>query len=262
MFIQASKLMMTADSFYIPKNESTNPRGEDAHFFCRAAQVIGVADGVGGWARQGIDAGEYARQLMRNAADSVRCSRPAAVDPKLVLFDAYEKTTAPGSSTACILSLSRNCLRAANLGDSGFSVIREGKTIYRSPVQQYEFNFPYQMGITSSPDGPEEAEEIVVDLKSGDIIVVGTDGLFDNVFPEDVEATVERCLEEGMLPSMVARELAKVARRNSLKKDLVSPFEVAAYEAGVEYSGGKRDDITVVVAYVVRYPSGLRSINI
>ncbi len=32
---------------------------------------VGVADGVGGWARHGIDAGEYARQLMSNAWDAL-----------------------------------------------------------------------------------------------------------------------------------------------------------------------------------------------
>ncbi|KAH6809203.1 hypothetical protein C2S51_026986 [Perilla frutescens var. frutescens] len=255
MFILATKLMMVADSFYIPKIIPEKPLGEDAHFFCRTAQVIGVADGVGGWARKGIDAGEYARELMRNAADSVKFSCPSAVDPKSVLFYAFKKTAKPGSSTACIINLDGNRLRAANLGDSGFSVIREGTTIYRSPVQQHEFNMPYQLGIGSSPDGPVEAAEMVVEVESGDIIVVGTDGLFDNVFPEDVEATVNRCLKDGTPLAMVARELAKTALHNSLKRDTVSPYEVAAYEAGVAHSGGKPDDITVVVAYVL--PMGI-----
>ena len=50
---------MVAASFYIPK--LSNSLGEDAHFICEEQQVTGVADGVGSWARCGIDAGQYAR---------------------------------------------------------------------------------------------------------------------------------------------------------------------------------------------------------
>ncbi|CAL2228079.1 unnamed protein product [Prunus armeniaca] len=42
------------------------PLGEDAHFICHDAQTIGVADGVGSWARKGVNAGEYARGLMNH----------------------------------------------------------------------------------------------------------------------------------------------------------------------------------------------------
>ncbi|KAH6831867.1 hypothetical protein C2S53_008360 [Perilla frutescens var. hirtella] len=243
---------MVADSHYIPKDNRNKPRGEDAHFFCRKAQVIGVADGVGGWAKRGIDAGEYARQLMTNAAASVENSSPADVDPKSVLVHAHRKTAAPGSSTACIISLAGNRLRAANVGDSGFAVIRGGKTVYRSPVQQHSFNTPYQIGIAGR-DRPEAAAEVAVGLESGDVVVAATDGLFDNVFPEEVETTVELCMTKyGVAPAPAARELAVAARRKSLERDTGSPFEAAARDAGFKGRGGKRDDITVVVAYVIR----------
>ncbi|CAL2247311.1 unnamed protein product [Prunus armeniaca] len=42
------------------------PLGEDAHFICHDAQTIRVADGVGSWARKGVNAGEYARGLMNH----------------------------------------------------------------------------------------------------------------------------------------------------------------------------------------------------
>ena len=42
--------------------------GEDAFFTSPTA--IGVADGVGGWSRAGIDAGAFARSLMRHAERS------------------------------------------------------------------------------------------------------------------------------------------------------------------------------------------------
>ncbi|MCD7467791.1 hypothetical protein HAX54_005410 [Datura stramonium] len=51
-----------ADPFYIPKY-SKGPLGEDAHIICIEGETIGIADGVGGWAKKGIDSGEYSRQL-------------------------------------------------------------------------------------------------------------------------------------------------------------------------------------------------------
>lgn len=251
MLIHENELTMLSGSSYIPKKRKpAKSKGEDAHFFCQKAQVIGVADGVGAWAKRGVDAGEYARELMRNAADAVKDSLPAAVKPKSVLTDAFAKTAAPGSSTACIITLAGKRLRAANVGDSGFIVIRGGQTVYRSPVQQSEFNKPYQLRKTSRR-GPRKAEKMVVDMEGGDVVVAGTDGLFDNMFLEDVEEAVARCLNARMAPAMAARELAAAAHSRSLQRNAVSPFQLAANEAGILHIGGKKDDITVVVAYVV-----------
>ncbi|CAK9181120.1 unnamed protein product [Ilex paraguariensis] len=64
-------LKMIAAEFYIPKDNKLKPLGEDTHFIYAEKQTIGVADSVGGWARKGVDAGEYARELMANAVYAV-----------------------------------------------------------------------------------------------------------------------------------------------------------------------------------------------
>lgn len=51
-----------------------------------------------------------------------------------------------GSSTACILALEGDTLHAANLGDSGFMVVRRNKVMYKSRSQQHQFNYPFQLG--------------------------------------------------------------------------------------------------------------------
>jgi protein phosphatase PTC7 len=53
-----------------------------------------------------------------------------------------------GSSTACVVVLSRKdgVLYCANLGDSGFVVLREGQIVHRSKEQTHGFNTPYQLG--------------------------------------------------------------------------------------------------------------------
>lgn len=52
-------------------------------------------------------------------------------------------------------------VRAANVGDSCFMVVRRGRVLFRSPAQQHEFNFPYQLGGEGS-DRPSDAQCFMV----------------------------------------------------------------------------------------------------
>lgn len=54
-----------------------------------------------------------------------------------------------GSSTACIVSLHREerTVYTANLGDSGFLIVRDGEVVHRSQEQQHYFNTPYQLTV-------------------------------------------------------------------------------------------------------------------
>ena len=54
-----------------------------------------------------------------------------------------------GSCTACIVSLykEQNTLYTANLGDSGFLVIRKGQVVHQSTEQQHYFNTPFQLAV-------------------------------------------------------------------------------------------------------------------
>lgn len=111
------------------------------------------------------------------------------MNPGRVLLGAHAKTRARGSSTACIVALRDDCLQAANVGDSGFLVFRDGECIYKSPQQQRGFNRPHQLG-NSCGDPPNVAQNIQVPVEAGDIVVAGTDGLLDNMFPSEIEEIV------------------------------------------------------------------------
>ncbi|XP_022136762.1 probable protein phosphatase 2C 80 isoform X2 [Momordica charantia] len=152
-------LKLLSGSCYLPHPAKEKTGGEDAHFICVDEHVIGVADGVGGWADVGVDAGKFARELMLNSITAVQEQPRDSVDPVKVLEKAHSSiTTAQGSSTACIIALSEKGLRAINLGDSGFIVIRDGSTIFRSPVQQHGFNFTYQLECGNGGDLPSSGE--------------------------------------------------------------------------------------------------------
>ncbi|KAJ9673491.1 hypothetical protein PVL29_023198 [Vitis rotundifolia] len=244
-------LMMDLGSFYIPKKSKSKPRGDDAYFVCKHHQTIGLADGVASWAKKGIDAGEYARQLMDNCLTALYAENKKIVDPKMVLEEAYLNTEVKGSSTACIITLTNEYLHVVNVGDSGFLLFRDGDLIYKSPTQQHYFNSPYQLGKKS--DDPSVAEELTIGVKAGDVMVAGTDGLFDNVFASEIEDVIKVVCKKGscLEPQVLARSFAKLARKNSRVKDGDSPYSRAAMIEGYLKNGGKPDDITVVVARIV-----------
>ncbi|XP_057509970.1 probable protein phosphatase 2C 55 isoform X1 [Actinidia eriantha] len=244
-------LKMVCGSFYIPKQKDSKPQGDDAHFICAEKQTIGVADGVGGWSSKGVDAGQYARELMANSIKAIQDEEKGGVDPRRVIDEAYSNTNVEGSSTACILTLKNNKLHAANVGDSGFMLIREWKDVYKSPVQQHSFNHPYQLGNETSCDRPSAARTYKVPVKLWDVIVMGTDGLFDNIFADNIVDIAKMVIENGAEPEQVAWAIAEHAYYNSLDKSAATPYSEAALMAGKERLGGKPDDITVIVAFVV-----------
>ncbi|KAL3505279.1 hypothetical protein ACH5RR_035120 [Cinchona calisaya] len=243
-------LKLNSASCYLPHPDKEETGGEDAHFICANEQAIGVADGVGGWAELGVDAGQYARELMSNSVTAIQNEPKGSVDPARVLEKAYMSTKAKGSSTACIVALTEQGLHAVNLGDSGFMVVRDGCTVFRSPAQQHDFNFTYQLESGNAGDLPSSGRVFTIPVAPGDVIVAGTDGLFDNLYNNDITAVVVHAVRAGLGPQVTAQKVAALARQRAQDKDRQTPFSSAAQDAGFRYYGGKLDDITVVVSYI------------
>ncbi|GMI95523.1 hypothetical protein like AT4G16580 [Hibiscus trionum] len=251
--IREGELKMMCGSFYIAKDRGSKPQGDDSHFICEEMQTIGVADGVGGWTKRGVDAGKYARELINNSLLSTLTQPLAQVDPMKVLDEASVKTKAAGSSTACIITLHKdNMLHAVNMGDSGFMVIRGGAAVYKSPIQQHSFNAPYQLGNGAKCDKPRKAQVIKFAVEEGDVIIAGTDGLFDNLSESQILETAAKGIEQGLHPEDVAWQVAQRAYQISMDKEAVTPFTQASKTAGISHIGGKQDDITVIVSSILR----------
>ncbi len=80
-------LRLLAGGASLPHPDKVEAGGEDAHFVSLdGLGAIGVADGVGGWALEGLDSGEYSRRLMRNALGIIQ----AAADRDRLGFRAQE----------------------------------------------------------------------------------------------------------------------------------------------------------------------------
>lgn len=130
-------------------------------------------------------------------------------------------------------------------------VIRNGNLFYKSPVQQHSFNHPYQLGQTSG-DLPSSAMRIELAMEAGDVIVVGTDGLFDNMYSDEILLWVTQEINQSSDPQTIAWRLAECAMYNSVDRSADTPFARACRENGGNHCGGKRDDITVIVALILR----------
>ncbi|KAM3393930.1 putative protein phosphatase 2C 55 [Capsicum galapagoense] len=141
-------------------------------------------------------------------------------------------------------------LHAINLGDSGFMLVRDGSTVFGSPVQQHDFNFTYQLESGNAGDSPSSGEVFKIPVAPGDVIIAGTDGLFDNLYNNDISAVVGHATRAGLPPQVVAQKIAALARQRAQDKKQANPFSAAAQEAGFRYHGGKLYDVTMVVAYI------------
>ncbi|KAF8964676.1 phosphatase 2C-like domain-containing protein [Flammula alnicola] len=251
------------------KTTNNNDAGEDFFFVQemrnQSGMSFGVADGVGGWVESGVDPALFAQALMYHAH---RYSRNAwagepEIDPTMdyeereqiegwemtpyeCLDLAYggvlrEKYVQAGSSTACIISLnaSSGVLRSANLGDSGFSIIRGNSLIHRQPAQTHFFNCPKQLTkLPANPgrkfaracvDSPSEADTFEAKLRDGDIVIAYTDGFSDNVFPAEMVTICSLIARAGGSEDeqvqVMADRMVDYARMCMKSKTRVSPFE-------------------------------------
>ncbi|EDW98253.1 protein phosphatase PTC7 homolog fig [Drosophila yakuba] len=249
--------------------ERANQRfGEDSWFVSSTplAEVMGVADGVGGWRDVGVDAGRFAKELMTCCSGQTQRSGFDGRSARNLLIAGFQELThreqpVVGSSTACLATMHRrDCiLYTANLGDSGFLVVRNGRVLHRSVEQTHDFNTPYQLTVPPADrqdcyycDKPEMAVSTRHSLLPGDLVLLATDGLFDNM-PESMLLKILNGLKERGERDLLqgASQVVEKARELSLNATFQSPFAIKARQHNVPYSGGgKPDDITLILASV------------
>jgi protein phosphatase PTC7 len=229
------------------------------------------------------------------------------ISPAEIIAQAYERLKMDnivGSATACVALFDgvRHQLHFSNLGDSGLIVLRhidsdvagalrrekqtprtertsDLRLAFVSQQQLRSFNHPFQLGWTGEKIPNNESSSFreardactsSIHVRRGDIVIMATDGLFDNVDTDDICAL---CLDWEQQTGMIrggdisARErrwsmgnslttvsmeritdlattLVQRARANSLRNDIDSPFAILAKENDVMWSGGMPDDCT------------------
>eukprot|EP00743_Colponemidia_sp_Colp-15_P005992 GILK01006440.1.p1 GENE.GILK01006440.1~~GILK01006440.1.p1 ORF type:complete len:838 (-),score=91.04 GILK01006440.1:252-2765(-) len=211
-------------------------------------------------------------------------------DPLRLLERSAMRVKGFGSSTALLCSVTGNKLKFANVGDSAFLVVRRiGRhygVVYRSVEQQHGFNCPYQLSHLPPPesfpallaagfdtlvkvlektkylprDQVHDAMTGSVLLREGDLVIAGTDGVFDNLFDHEILSLIAGAVSPReaknnhsvpTCPHQLARAIASAASEKASDTHSRSPFAQSAVRQGYNYWGGKLDDITVVVSWIV-----------
>lgn len=260
-------------------------RCEDAYFLADCA--VGVADGVGSmaqFARYGTDAALYAKELMELSGEALVQGRHGTAEgtadsrARSALEFAERSAVSYGASTAAVAAVANGQIGVANLGDSGFILLRGGPhgmaVVVRSSEQQHKWNCPYQlcrlppvlqkrMRKQTVFDSSADCDLYVSDVRCGDLLLLFTDGLSDNLHDHEILQIVDRALPPsfggvaaGALgaatdPGVLAAALSKAARERSLDEKAMVPFATHSRTQGMVCPGGKPDDITVVVAWIV-----------
>jgi len=218
------------------------------------------------------------------------------IHPLDVIVDAWSRTTREeitGSATICVASIDSvlNQLTVSNLGDCGLMIIRhmdsetvgylrdrdtprhmrdsDLKIAFISQQQLRSFNLPYQLGYSGIPEHqgtferPSDATTFSVPVLPGDVILLATDGLFDNLELDEIVDEVAKWEDkwfgklylknehpefEQSCMDALSEQLVNKSRELSLLKNKDGPFALLAKDNDIMWSGGMPDDTTVVCA--------------
>jgi serine/threonine protein phosphatase PrpC len=102
-----------------------------------------------------------------------------------------------GSATAILVHLQNDEMSIANIGDCAIMVLRNNAVIYRSEEQQHWFNFPFQLGTGSQIKPKKDAQVHKMKLKESDMVIIGSDGIWDNLFDSQVVKIVKTVMGDS-----------------------------------------------------------------
>jgi len=304
-----SGLRLVAGACQIPHPNKAEYGGEDSYFISADGAALGVADGVGEWDKLGISTRPMADELMSGASMAAEELAGAGPDhpgdrARLSMRRGYSSVTCFGACTAIVsvLDSQGQCIGIANVGDSGLRQVRKivdkgSEVVNATRDQQHFFNCPYQLtnrpyendyprllaqgkkklvdamnsNIRMIQDSPDDADIYTFALNEGDVLILGSDGLFDNLHESEIcdfvdvaitpmEARQVYVESAGTLrgpgsstdPGALATTIAHAAYHRACDTAANTPFSVCARQNGVPHNGGKMDDITVLCAWVVR----------
>eukprot|EP01054_Gregarina_sp_Poly1_P002619 Gregarina_sp_Poly_1__2618@NODE_1711_length_3499_cov_182_003788_g383_i1_p1_GENE_NODE_1711_length_3499_cov_182_003788_g383_i1NODE_1711_length_3499_cov_182_003788_g383_i1_p1_ORF_typecomplete_len452_score74_44SpoIIE/PF07228_12/1_7e29PP2C_2/PF13672_6/2_3e16PP2C_2/PF13672_6/7_5e03PP2C/PF00481_21/0_00012_NODE_1711_length_3499_cov_182_003788_g383_i11351490 len=288
-----------------PHPEKTATGGADAFYISDDFSCLALADGVGEWDDLGFSPRSFADELMQGvkAVWEVKSHPihrfvgrlPPSVIAKELMKLACDNPTSYGSATCCIVifDAKRQQLGICNLGDSGVSILRRGKKYqmieqFKTPELCHFFNCPYQVsrspppqvlakvfGMTNlengkgfvlpSEDLPKHAQCFDIMVEEGDLLLLASDGLWDNLWDFEIQGLCNLALApfEALIlhdenletgADEVARAVLEAASYRSRDVKARTPFAKSyTTECGIPaFTGGKWDDITVVAAWVGR----------
>ncbi|WRT68656.1 uncharacterized protein IL334_005635 [Kwoniella shivajii] len=243
---------------------------------------LALSDGVGGWTDR-VDPSLFSQALCYHYTQTAKSF--ASAEPRDILHKAYkavlhDKRVVAGGATLVSVRLGEEGDGSfVNLGDSGYVIMNKDQIKYVSKPQTHFFNCPRQLSKIPSDmrqdgmihDTPDHAEVKNFELEVGDVVILFTDGLSDNLPIEHLpllsssltqllNSPLNSHLSNSEKDDEYSRLLADILvgygrmamTRTGDEEGWKTPFEIEASKKAPKYGfkGGKIDDITVMTAVV------------
>jgi serine/threonine protein phosphatase PrpC len=294
---KSKTLCFSAQAYQKQHPDKTRKGIRDADATLGSPMILGVADGVSQIEDFGIDASMLPRELLRHCQDlgdnqltpgyKTR-QQDKYRGPIPLLKDAFEATEDTLGSTTATLALLDNSTKihgkphpmiaVITVGDCQLLVLRrtQGRgsrlaSVFQTEMQRIDGHAqtPLQIARINEKIDPAFHDDITVEViekgsavhcvsaYEGDIIVMGTDGVFDNLHCQEVTDICNHVLQPNMkgdLPTSLLKSLGQQIVAASHAKTVRGPHGMLP-ETPIG-RGGKVDDTAVVVAEVVEWTQG------
>jgi len=265
---------------------------KDADATLCSPMLVAVADGVSQIEEFGIDASELPNELL-NAVEELAVSQllpgQETADycgPITMMKDAYESTESLGSTTILTAIMDNSTrihgklhpmIAVCSIGDCEILIFRRGsdgrlQPVFHTEMQRIDGNAqaPLQLARVDDTVDPDFDESIAIEVIErgsavhcvsafeGDIIVAGSDGVFDNMFIDEILSICEEMLpptQPGAKFRPAHRDLlGEIAKRCVMESHgKTHPGPNGQYKESPIGIGGKIDDTSCLVGQVVEW---------
>lgn len=273
---------------------------KDADATLTLPMLLGVCDGVSQMEDYGIDASELPNELL-NACQELAMQQLMPDGPQSptdqyrgpisLLTEAFEATESLGSTTVLLAALDNSTkihgklhpmIAVLSIGDCELMVLRRTggsqsslELVFNTEMQRIDQNCqtPLQLARVDERIDEEYDEQIAmavihkgsavhcVSAYEGDILVMGSDGVFDNLFQDEIVQICNNFIKPfggGFVPNSqsLLKKVSQAIIRASHDKCPEDP------DAGLPDTpigrGGKSDDTSVIVAEIVEWTEAHR----
>ena len=244
-------IQIQSAAYVLPHPAKVRWGGEDAVF--TRGRTFGVFDGVSGAEKlDGVPlySKTLADEMKRLIASDDESLNIQELTKRLTRCAETADRTATGASTAVVACIGADgFLRALNVGDSACIVIRNNRVVARTREISHYFECPYQLSV-DSPDRPRDGTKLNLELQRGDLVLMASDGIFDNLNDDQICEIVAA----EKTPTAMAKRVTELSRKVSLDDSAPTPYAKLAKRFGdPDYPdglGGKVDDVScIVVSY-------------
>lgn len=264
---------------------------KDADATLVSPMLVGIADGVSQIEDFGIDASELPNELLNAIEEQAvaqllpGCETEEYMGPISMMREAYEATSCQGSTTVLTATMDNSTrihgklhpmIAICSIGDCEILVLRRNQQgnlamAFHTEMQRVDGNAQCPLQLSRVDDtidpnfDPSTMIEVIergsavhcVSAYEGDIVILGTDGVFDNLFIDEIIAICDDMLFKSGAPGKfkpIDRAiLGQVAHRIVLECHAKTQPGADGFRACPIGQGGKVDDTSCVVGEVVEW---------